>query len=151
MDASKFQQLPELTFRGHVFSELHVLLCTPPRPVVVRVPQGYRILPPSLWGVAEFIASVSQNLDVEEMPACGIYQFLGQLLAQVIASTGILKEACEVQGEGLLTLLLTKRRQANHKQLAISDGKMGDAHDGVGQFASKDGKIQKALQLATMD
>jgi hypothetical protein len=121
MDASQFKNLSELAPGKHVFSELHVLACDPPRPVAVRVKQNYHILPQSLWSVAEFVARACQNVEVESMPACGIYQCLIQLLAKVVDATSVLKEPCDLRGEVMLTLLLPKRRQERPKLLALTD------------------------------
>ena len=121
MDASQFKNLPELKNGKHVFSELHVLVCDPPRPVAVRVKQNYHILPESLWGVAELVARACQNVEVESMPACGIYQFLMQLLAKVVVTTGVLRQPCDMGGEVMLTLLLPKRHQEQPKLLALTD------------------------------
>ena len=121
MDASQFKDLSELTPGQHVFSELHVLACDPPRPVAARVKENYHILPESLWGVAELVARACQNVELEEMPACGIYQFLMQLLAKVVDATGVLKEPCDLRGEVMLALLLPKRQQEQPKLLALTD------------------------------
>jgi len=120
MDAAQFKDLPELTLGKHVFSELHVLVCDPPRPVAVRVKQNYHILPESLWGVAEVVARACQNVEVEALPACGIYQFLAQLLAKVVDTTGVLKQPGDMQGEVIMALLLPKRQQ-RPKLLALTD------------------------------
>ena len=73
-------------------------------------------------GVAEVVARACQNLDIEAWPACGIHQFLTQLLAKVIDTVNILKQPCDLQGEGMLSFLLAKGSPGNENLLALEDG-----------------------------
>jgi hypothetical protein len=160
MEASMFKGLPELLPGKYTFTELHVLLCDPPRPVAVRVKHSYRLLPSNIWGVAEFVARTSQDLDVDQMPACVIFKFLTQLLAKVIDSSCVLKQTSELQGEGLLSLLLTKKVQEKANllaitdiTLAITDGATHTEDRGKGKIKAGKGnkKSPQTLQLVALD
>jgi hypothetical protein len=121
MDPAIFEGLPTLPPGKHLISELHVLLCDPPKPVAVQIKRGYHLLPPNLWVVAELVARVAQDIEVDQLPSCSIHQFLILLLGQVVGRRGILDQLCQEQGSALLTVLLknAKQREAN---LAIGDG-----------------------------
>ena len=160
MDAAKFENLPELTVGGkHTITELHVLLCEPSRPAVVCANQCYKSLPIGLRGVAEFVARAAQTVEIEQPPPCGIYQFLVELLAQVIDSTGILGQVRQEQGGEVLALMLTKGQPLIPKQLALADGMVNAAKDCESNAKTRKGKntrkgnktVPEAWQLATVD
>ena len=92
MSPRKFEGLPLLPPGVHAISELHVLLCDPPRPVAVQTRRGYHLLPETLWSVAEVVARAAQDLEVEQVPSCSIYRFLLQLLGQAVVKRGVLQE-----------------------------------------------------------
>ena len=121
MSPRNFEGLPLLPPGVHAISELHVLLCDPPRPVAVQTRRGYHLLPETLWSVAELVARAAQDLEVEQVPSCSIYRFLVQLLNRAVAKRGVLHELCNVQGKELLTVLLTSVKQKECQMLAIKD------------------------------
>ena len=98
-----------------------MLLCDPPRPVAVQIKRGYHILPPTMWAVAELVARAAQDIEVDQLPSCGVHQFLIPMLGQVVDKRGLLDQLCQEQGKTLLTVLLSsvKQREVN---LAIADG-----------------------------
>jgi hypothetical protein len=151
MDAAMYQNLPELTRGGkHAISELHVFLCEPSKPAVVCVNQCYKSLPIGLRGVAELVARAAQTLEIEQPAPCGIYQFLVELLAQVIDSTGVLQQAREERCGEVLAFMLTKRQPLIPKLLAIADGTVDVAQSKVKQGKGRK-RLPEAWQLATMD
>jgi hypothetical protein len=110
MDAEAFSKLPALAPNVKTeILELQMLLCNPPRPVAVRVKQGFRGLPQQFWSVAEFCALASQNVDVEAVPARSVQQFFMHLLVQVLERTGVLRRVPALQGGDVLTLLLSDK------------------------------------------
>jgi hypothetical protein len=119
MNPREFANLPEMPANGkREITELHVCLCDPPRPVAARVKQGYKLLPSSLWGVAELVARAAQGLDINPIQPCSTTQFLAALLAQVIVARGVL--AFDVVGEGVLSLLISQEGRGNPaKMLAL--------------------------------
>ena len=121
MTPTNFDDLPPLPSGKHVISELHVLLCDPPRPVAVQTKPGYRLVPPALWAVAEVVARAAQDLEIDQLPCCSIHQFLILLLSQVVSKRGLLEQLGYEQGSDVLTVLLrsTNQREPN---LAIVDG-----------------------------
>ena len=108
MDPEIFADLPELSLAGkQTFSELHVSLGPePPRPVIVRVHSGLKLLPRMLWEVAELAARAVQGAEIIQPPACSIYKFITLLLAQAVAGRGILSQP--TAGERVLSFLLVR-------------------------------------------
>ena len=147
MDASKFKKFADLSFAGrHEISELHVLLCEPPRPVAARVKQGYKLLPPSLWSVAEFVARAGQTIEAEEVAAGNVFQCLVEMLTQIVDHSSILSQTSDLRGEGILMLLLTKGQERSVKRLAITDG-VAD----VAEKSETCGSCKEQDQLESLD
>jgi hypothetical protein len=126
MDPASFWDLPELPLVARPeITELHILLCKPPRPAAVRVKQGYKRLPPQLWAVAEFLASAAQTLEIEQIPACGMYQFFFLLLGQILQTTGVLSQSSYPYGDTILGLIL-RRNSVQSSNLACKQCEEAD-------------------------
>ena len=159
MDKAWFDTVPTLRkTEKHMFEEIHVLLCPPPRPVAVKIGQGYRKLPKDLWPMGELAARALQGAEPCEMEACQIGAFLAQLLCQAILDAGILEASPCLDGRSLLSLLMTKVERADtaakqsmpKKQAPARDGKMSKQHTETTQRGEH--KQEAAVKIeATID
>ena len=132
MDKTWFDALPALcNNRAHVFEEIHLLLCPPPRPVAVKIAAGHRKLPEDLWPVGELIVRALQGADVYTATACQIGAFLTQLLRQAIAQAGVLETNPCLDGREILSVLTARAKPAqtmakqrhSSKQMVTTDAK----------------------------